>query len=45
MDILERSVNIPVFFRFSGASQPPACTLNLWPLLGSGLAARREDRI
>jgi hypothetical protein len=45
MEILERSVNIPVFCRFFAASPPPAKTLNLWPLLRSGLAARPEVRI
>jgi hypothetical protein len=45
MQILERSVNIPVFCRFFAACPPPSNTLNLRPLLRSGLAARPEDRI
>jgi len=45
MEILERSVNIPVFCWFFAASPPPANTLNLLPLLGSGLPARPEVRI
>jgi hypothetical protein len=45
MEILERSVNIPVFYRFFAASPPPACALNLLPLLRSGLADRPEVRI
>jgi len=45
MEIMERSVNILVFCLFFAASPPPANTLNLLPLLGSGLADRPELRI